>query len=283
MIRICVLSSGSTGNATLVRTETTAVLVDAGLSASALSRLLDEQGLGPERLDAILIGHEHTDHVRGLKAFSRTWRGPVYVNAEIRDFILERVPSLPAVRTFEKHDTWSIGDIDVSPFPVEHDAIDPVGFVLEHGGARVAVATDLGFVTGPVREAFRGAHAAVIEANYDHEMLMSGRRPWSLKQRIKGTRGHLANEDTAEFIAEVCAETLVDVFLAHISRDCNRPDIALGAVKDRLRRGGKEHIRIHLTYPDRPSPEVSVGAPPPAAPGAGRQLELDWPEPSRLP
>ncbi len=260
MLKICVLASGSSGNSTLIRAEKTAVLLDAGLSAAALIGKLGTLGLTLEDLDAVLIGHDHGDHTQGLKALGKRWGGPIYLNRETAEAVKEKAPGLGNLHIFQNQHTWEIGDIRVSPFPVEHDALNPVGFVLECGGVRVAAATDLGFVTRPVREAFRGVHAAIIEANYDPGLLLNGSRPWHLKQRIKSRRGHLSNGDAADFLGEVCGETVSDVFLVHLSRDCNRPDLALQAVKEALARKGRPDVRVHLTYPDRPSPEVAIAS-----------------------
>jgi len=257
MLKVCVLASGSSGNATLVRTPRTTVLIDAGLSATDLTRRLDGLGVRLASLDAILVGHDHGDHTRGLAVLSRRWTGPVYMNRDTADLVREKGRA-GRLHLFENDQVWEIGDFRISPFPVQHDAVDPVGFVLEAGDCKVTVATDLGVVTGIVREAFRGARVAVIEANYDRNLLLDGSRPWSLKQRIAGNRGHLENNAAAELLAEVGGNCLEDVFLAHLSRDCNLPELALETVRTRLVREGHTRVRVHLTYQDRPSREVKT-------------------------
>ncbi len=267
-LKICVLASGSSGNCTLVQSDFCRLLIDAGLSARETERRLGQLGLAIEDIDAILVGHEHGDHIRGLDVLARRHRRPVYMNRATAGAVGRPPGAAWEVRIFTTGESWTAGDFSIASFPVFHDAQEPVGFSLRRGETTVVIATDLGMPTAVVRDRIRTARVVVMEANHDPALLLAGDRPWSLKQRIHGTQGHLANEEAADLIASDTGEELSDVFLAHLSRDCNRPDLVLKAVKGRLEKKGRAHVRVWLTYHDRISEVVEVPdrAPPRPAP-----------------
>lgn len=257
-MKICVLASGSRGNCILIQSETTRILIDAGLSARQTLRRLEPLGLKGEDIDGILIGHEHGDHTRGLRVLARNVDLPVFMNRATADAVVEKAPLSAKIRIFTNGQPWTLGDLMIEAFPVYHDAQDPVGFSISNERVKLVVATDLGMATRVVKQACRGARVIVLEANHDRSLLVEGSRPWSLKQRIKSSRGHLSNEEAAELLSRETDHNLTDVFLAHLSRDCNRPELALGVVGEKLRSANRGHVRIHLTYQGRISEMVEV-------------------------
>ena len=254
-LKVCVLASGSRGNCILIQSSKTAVLIDAGLSGRETLRRLDQLGERIEEVEAVLVGHEHGDHTRGLRVLVRKHSRPVFMNRETAEALGD--PDLEP-NIFTNGRPLTIGDLTVLPFSVFHDARDPVGFTVQAGTIKVTVATDLGMPSRVIADKLKGARLVILEANYDHSLLMNGGRPWALKQRIKSSQGHLSNQAAADLISGETDENLTDVFLAHLSRDCNRPDLAVRAVEGELKRAGKGHVRVRVTYQDRLSEVVEA-------------------------
>ena len=250
-LRVCVLASGSSGNCIYVESAGTALLIDAGLSARETLKRLQAAGLDPARLRAICVSHEHTDHVSGVVQLHKQLGLPLYANGDTARAV-RGAAHLPW-NLFTSGSPFTIGDIEILPFSLPHDAYDPVGFVLACGAARIGIATDLGIPTQLARERLRGCQLVVLEANHDEMLLHSSFRPWALKQRILGRHGHLSNETAAALLAEIAGDTLRQVFLAHLSQECNKLDLALHTVRTRLAAAGLGHIRILPTHPDQPS------------------------------
>ena len=252
MISVAVLASGSSGNSIYLESEKTKVLIDAGLGTRPTAERLRKVGRSLDEVEAIFLSHEHSDHVRGLGSLSRNLTIPVYTN-------LEHLPEVSGdpkdVRCFKVGESFSFKDLTITPFPVLHDCYDPVGFVIESGGAKVGVITDLGSVTKLVIERLKGSNLIIIEANHDEEMLKNGPYPWELKQRVAGREGHLSNREAGEAIAQLLHQELNHIFLAHLSRENNLPSLAYSTVSDHL--NGAE-VELHLTFADRPSDLVSL-------------------------
>jgi len=254
-LNVCVLGSGSSGNAIYVGNDRTHLLIDAGLSAKQIALRLERIGIAPEALEAICVSHEHVDHVSGLRVFQKRHGVAVYSNAgTLRG--MRRIPKNDEmkVRIFQTGAPFRVGEIVVEPFSVPHDACDPVGFRIRSERTCVGIVTDLGVTTPLVREKMRGCHALVVESNHDEDLLMEAPRPWSLKQRIRSRQGHLSNLAAARLVAECAGEGLEHVFLAHLSSDCNEPDLALRTVAGQLRLDGLGHIRLEVSRPDRVTP-----------------------------
>lgn len=241
-MRFTVLGSGSTGNAVLISSEKTNVLVDAGLSAREILRRLAVVGVGPADLDAVLITHEHTDHVGGLRVLLGSVRCPVYISRETIDAYFstrkggqngdsesaKRRDALDgrsvAIRSSED---FRIGDIDFEPFTVPHDAVDNFGFVARRDGVRVATLTDFGHITPLIREKLNGCDAIVIESNHSRDMLRAcSAYSWDLKQRIFSSTGHLSNEDLADWLTNDFDGSARHIVLAHLSQRANDPALA---------------------------------------------------------
>ena len=250
-LRVCVLASGSSGNCIYVESPTTAILVDAGISARETLRRMDAAGLDPAKLRAICVSHEHTDHVAGLAQLHKKLGVALYANGDTARAV--RDAGHLDWQLFDSGSPFAVGDIELLPFRLPHDAYDPVGFVLSCGGARLGIATDLGMPTQLARERLRGCQLVVLEANHDETLLHSSFRPWSLKQRILGRQGHLSNETAAALLADIAGDTLQQVFLAHLSRECNNLDLALLTVRRHLAAAGLARIRVLPTHPDKPS------------------------------
>lgn len=248
MLEVTVLASGSSGNALLVRTASLRVLVDAGLSARKLQGLLAACSTEPSGLAGILLTHEHGDHARGLRVFVEKHGTPVFANP-LTAHHLKSSGVTAHWNLFSSGSRFSLGDLEILPFSVPHDAADPVGFVLQSNGTSFAVLTDLGYATRQVVESVRGVHALLIETNHDEGLLQQDtKRPWSVKQRILSRHGHLSNSAAAEVVEAVATPNLRHVLLGHLSRDCNSRELATAAIAARL--SAHPTTTISCTCPD---------------------------------
>ena len=253
-MRVCVLGSGSSGNCTYVSSGGTAILVDAGLSARATGIRLAEIGASMESIQAVCVTHEHSDHTSGLAVLHRGGRVKLYANSGTLSGIESKAGSKKFEwNVFSTGACFRIGELTINPFTVPHDAYDPVGFVITHGETRVGVVTDMGMVTGLIRERLRVCNVLVIESNHDEELLKAANRPWHLKQRIIGRQGHLSNQHAADLLAEIAGPHLKAVFLAHLSGECNLPELARKTVGETLGKAGHSHVKIMVAAPDRVS------------------------------
>jgi phosphoribosyl 1,2-cyclic phosphodiesterase len=210
--------------------------VDAGLSAKQLTERLAALGRSPEQINAIVLTHEHSDHAGGLAVFCRRHNTPIYANRATVDDVAAQLPQRGVSwKVFETGQPFEVGDLRIEPFTVPHDANDPVGFVFRSNGTSIGFLTDLGHVTRLVIDRVKNVDALVLETNHDLRMLRDDRhRPWALKQRIASRHGHLSNDAGAKLAAEVVSEKLRYICLAHLSRDCNRPELAREAVRNAL-------------------------------------------------
>lgn len=254
MLEIAVLGSGSRGNCAVVRGDGVCLLVDAGLSALQINRRLGMVGLGIEDLDGILLTHEHGDHTRGIDVFCRDRRVPIFCTALTREVVRDSVRREMEWRLFESGEGFSMGALEVRSFPVPHDAVDPLGYVIDDGESVLGVVSDFGHVTGLVKDQLRAATAVFIEANYDEVMLQNDvRRPWATKQRISSRHGHLSNDQAAELVVESASGGLHRVILGHLSGDCNDPEVACEVVNSRLRKGGIGGVEVCCASQGRPT------------------------------
>jgi len=240
-VSLTVLASGSRGNTALVSSSTTRLLVDAGISCRETFKRMKSLGDDPRALSAILITHEHSDHVYGLATLARKLRIPVYISGGtqqawarlLRDEMGE-LPELDKVERFSAGRAFQIGDIAVMPFTIPHDAADPVGFTFRAEGVKLGFATDLGYVPASVRDHLRGCDVLVMESNHDVEMLRGGPYPWSVKQRVMSRVGHLSNDALADFFATEYDGSASYVVLAHLSEQNNHPELARRAAEQAL-------------------------------------------------
>jgi phosphoribosyl 1,2-cyclic phosphodiesterase len=248
-----VLGSGSSGNATLVSSGDTHILVDVGLSGRETVRRLAECGLRPEQIAAIVVSHEHGDHCRGIAPFAKNLELPVFITdgahaageLGIADRKRQRIHS---------GSPFDIQGIEFTPFSVPHDAADPIAFRIENGGVKIAVVLDLGYMSGLVLERLRDCDALVLESNHDVNMLKVGPYPWALKQRVMSRRGHLSNDTVAEFLLDGFDGKARHVVLAHLSEKNNLPELALLSARRALEERSSllsGQTECHLSYADR--------------------------------
>jgi phosphoribosyl 1,2-cyclic phosphodiesterase len=255
------LGSGSAGNSALVATNHCKILVDGGLSARQLVLRLEQCGVTPEQLDGVLLTHEHTDHICGLEVLSRKFDVPIYCNALTAEAVRcdSSVEQRRNWRIFATGAEFSICDIMVQTFPVPHDAVDPLGFAFYAGSGGLGFITDLGYATKMIVERLRQVQTLVIETNHDEKLLQNDtHRPWPVKQRIQSRHGHLSNTAAATVIEELLAGRIERVVLGHLSRDCNTPELALGAVRASLAKCGKIDIEIHIATQSEISPRFRI-------------------------
>ena len=245
-VRVCVLGSGSRGNCTLLATEKTRLLIDAGLSCRETYARLAAIGEPVDGLDAVVVSHEHTDHIYGLQVLARDGKLPIYISPPTRDAVNwdTRIQSFEHFAASEK---FSIGDIEVTPFPIPHDAVDPVAFTFDTQGIRISLVTDLGYIPEVVKQRVKGCHCLIFESNHDLDMLKVGPYPWYVKQRVMSRHGHLSNNATAAFLAEDFDGRAQVLVLAHLSETNNHPEIARLSAEQALAqrtRGGCAELHL---------------------------------------
>lgn len=233
-MRVCVLGSGSKGNCTLIESGRTSLLIDAGFSGVEIKRRLQAIDRHPDSINSILVTHEHNDHVSGVGVVSRQASVPVYANPATHRAAEKRVGRLFGCHEFETGETFEIGDLQIHPFAVSHDTVDPVGFVVSDGSVSAGYCTDTGKITTLIEYHLHQCRLLILESNHDPQMLREGPYPLYLQQRVRSNRGHLANEDAGRFIQKLAGGALRHVVLAHLSETNNLPELALRAAKDFL-------------------------------------------------
>ncbi|MBS4030396.1 MAG: MBL fold metallo-hydrolase [Clostridiales bacterium] len=240
MLELCMLASGSSGNAIYIATQHTRLLIDAGLSGRRLAAALAEIGVDPASLDALLISHDHNDHICGAGIMARRYNLPIYATEPTWQASACKLGKLPetSCRKLPGMGRLAFGDLLVETFPVPHDAAGPVGFLFRCGSSTIALATDLGCVTPFILEKLKDADCLILESNHDEDMLRNSTYPWSLKNRILGTNGHLSNATAAATLIEILSPATRHVVLAHLSEENNRPSLAFDTACDRLEQFG---------------------------------------------
>ncbi|MBO7658872.1 MAG: MBL fold metallo-hydrolase [Clostridia bacterium] len=243
-MKICTIASGSSGNSTFISDGETSVLVDAGINAKRIGEALADIGEAPENLSALLITHEHSDHISGAGVIARRYKIPIYANVRTMDALVamkitHKIEPGKLI-VFENGVDFIVGTMVVKAFSIPHDAVDPVGFSLTGcGGTKISVSTDMGCVTEEVMKNILGSAAVVLEANHDLEMLRTGPYPYYLKKRILGKSGHLCNDDAATVAERLAASGTKRIILGHLSSENNLPEKALEAVTAAVYGGGK--------------------------------------------
>ncbi|MEN8212377.1 MAG: MBL fold metallo-hydrolase [Thermodesulfobacteriota bacterium] len=251
---VCPLASGSRGNSLFVSCNNTSILIDAGLSGIEIQRRLNAVELEPESLDAIIITHEHSDHVKGAGILHRRYNIPVYITKKTWQ-ACSNLGNIEDLQFFECGRSFKINQITINPFSISHDAMDPAGLTLEYENYKLGVATDLGIATNLVKNHLDNSNILYLESNHDPEMLINGSYPWHLKQRIKGRTGHLSNIDAKDLIKELKADNLKHVILAHLSEENNTPQKAAAEVFKGL--NGSD-ITLHVAEPDKPGSLIKL-------------------------
>ncbi len=258
-MKVCVLGSGSKGNCTLVQSGKTRLLVDAGFSGVEIKRRLESVGLDLESITAILVTHEHNDHISGVGVVSRRARVPVYANPATFGAAEKRTGKPFARLEFGTGEQFSLGGLLVHPFAVSHDTVDPVGFVFSAGDPCVGFCTDTGKVTTLIEHHLRRCDVLVLESNHDPKMLREGPYPLYLQQRVRSNRGHLANEDAGRLLKKIAGARLQHVVLAHLSEVNNLPELALQSARKNLGQYA-ECIEIVPAAQGKSSPVITLGS-----------------------
>ena len=257
-VQLTILGSGSGGNCAYVETPETRLLVDAGFSVRQTRHRLATIGRVPEGIQGVLITHEHSDHIAGLAGLANKLNIPVYCNRLTREAIASQLQIKIDAHVFATGDSFTIGDVTVDTFSIPHDAYDPVGFLLRTCAGNIGFLTDLGHATKLVLERIRPANVLLLESNHDVKMLQDDpHRPWSLKQRILSRHGHLSNDAAADVVEQIISAELRQLYLGHLSRECNRPELAHQTVGDRLQRIGATHVCLEPTFQNAPCPTYS--------------------------
>jgi len=257
-VKLTILGSGSAGKCAYLDTEETRLLIDAGFSGRQIRDRLISIGRTPECLDGILITHEHSDHIQGLTMLCAKLQVPIFCNRLTMEAVQSQLQTKFDCRVFSTGATFEVGDVTVDTFSDQNDSYDPVRFLLRNGSGNFGFLPDLGHATKLVIERVRAANVLLLETNHDLKLLQEDtQRPWSIKQRILSRHGHLSNVAAAEVAEQIVSDELRHLYLGHLSRDCNRPELAHRAVSERLRQIGADHVRIESTSQDVPCPTLS--------------------------
>jgi phosphoribosyl 1,2-cyclic phosphodiesterase len=257
-MRFSVLASGSSGNAYYVETENACVLVDAGISCREIERRLELVGVKAKKLDALIITHEHTDHIKGAGPLARRFNLPVYVNKKTLENGRKALGNLSTPVIIQTGQAININDLCVETFTKCHDAGDPFGLVLSSNGTKIGLSTDLGKSTRLMEDRLKGCDALILEFNYDKEMLEQGPYPLHVKRRIKGSEGHLSNKQAGDLLRVISKENLKYVVLAHLSETNNEPDKAHREAEAALDRCGLTETDIFIGKQDEPVPMIEL-------------------------
>lgn len=249
MIGFCPLASGSKGNSIYLGTEKTKILIDAGLSFKALKERLAQIGVSIEEIDAILISHEHSDHIQSLKVLTKKTSIPLFANSETAKGIVKYIGAIPKFKIFSTGDSFEFEDLEIHPFTVQHDTPDPVAFTIQTPLHKLGFCTDLGFASSLVERHLKNCDYLYIEANHTPSMVHACARPMVYKQRVLGRHGHLSNEDCAALLERIMHDQLKKVYLAHLSEECNHPTKAYDTVQKVI----KEQVDLKIAYQDKVS------------------------------
>ena len=251
----CPLASGSKGNCLYFGTKKIKLLIDAGISCKAIEMRLAELGVRLSEIDAVLISHEHGDHIRGLDRLVKAFNIPIFANSETAKAICEGIKTRPRFKIFSTGETFEFGDVAIHPFSVQHDTLDPVAFTLQVGGIKIGVCSDLGFVTTLVTFHLQQCDYLYIEANHEPAKVYACSRSFTYKQRVLGNQGHLSNDSCAALVKEVLHGGLKHIYLAHLSLECNHPALALKKVSQQI----TGDTTVSIAYQDKISDCVSFG------------------------
>lgn len=252
MYGFCPLASGSKGNCIFLGTNKVKILIDAGISGKAIKSRLEEINVDVQEIDAILITHEHTDHIQGLKVLAYNMGIPVFANSETAKGIAEHFHDCPKFKIFSTGETFEFGDLHIHPFSIQHDTPDPVAFTIKVDGLKLGFCTDLGFVSTLVQNHLTDCDYLYLEANHEPAMVHASNRPMIYKQRVLSRSGHLSNEACGQLLKNIAHDKLKHVHLAHLSSECNTPEKALTVVHEILQSHG-----IHLDLSTAPQDKIS--------------------------
>ncbi len=257
MIGYCPLASGSKGNCVYVESGETKILIDDGLSYRQLVLRLDEIGVKVDQIDAVLITHDHTDHIRGLQTLTGRHDIPIFANSDTAKGIIDSVNTSPKFKIFSTGEAFEFADLEILPFSVQHDTLDPVAFTIKVEGHKCGFCTDLGFVTSQVIEHLKGCEYLYLEANHEPSMVHASARHHFYKQRVLSRQGHLSNEECADLIEQVYHADLKAIHLAHLSSECNSVERALKTIQDKLQSLNAD-TEVFIAHQDKVSAPINL-------------------------
>lgn len=236
MFNFCSLYSGSSGNSLLVETENTKILVDAGVSSKKIETALENLNINPSTINGILITHEHSDHIQGLGTFAKKYNLPIFANQKTLDAMPKQLEKINEknIKKFTIEEKFEIGDMQIKPFSIPHDAANPCGFNIFKDGKKISIATDIGHMTNGILKNLEDSIFVLLESNYDPEILKFSRYPYPLKSRIAGPNGHLSNEVAGKTINHLLKSGLQQAMLGHLSKESNFPELAYKTVLDEI-------------------------------------------------
>jgi phosphoribosyl 1,2-cyclic phosphodiesterase len=244
----CPLASGSKGNSIFIGGNTTKILIDAGISCLQIEKRLGSLDVSIDDIDAIVITHEHTDHIAGLKVLLGKKNIPVICNAETAKGIYGNLGIKPSFKIFITGETFELGEMTISPISIQHDTLDPVAFSVVIEDVKIGVCTDIGFVTTVVKQALTGCHYLYVEANHQEEMVMASPRSYVYKRRVMGRQGHLSNNQCAELITEINHHSLKHIYLAHLSDECNSQKLAIDIITKALQKVERGATTVSIAH-----------------------------------
>jgi phosphoribosyl 1,2-cyclic phosphodiesterase len=254
-MQICMLASGSRGNSIYISGGGTSVLIDAGLSGIEIERRMKSRGLSMKGIDALIVSHEHSDHIQGVGILARRYDLPVYLSPKTLENGSAQLGCIQQIHHFSCGVEFCVNDLTIRPFSISHDAGDPAGFTITENGRKIGIATDLGIATAMVRQHLKGCDCLVLEANHDPFMLEHGPYPWPVKQRVKGRTGHLSNESSRDLLMDVLHDRMSHVILAHLSETNNTPEKALGVVTESL---PDTRLKVNVASQSAAGPLISL-------------------------
>ena len=262
MLKFCSLYSGSTGNCLFVQSDSTHILVDAGVSIKKITQALDSLDVSIECIDGILVTHEHSDHVKSIGALSKKYNIPVYANYETWNHMLEQKEkvSIENQKNFINDSDFLIGDLTIHPFSTPHDASNPCGFNISNSESKLSIATDLGHMNNHIFDNLKSSSFVLLESNYDPEVLKCSHYPYHLKTRIAGPTGHLSNSTAGKTIASLMNYNLKNVMLGHLSKENNFPELAHQTILEEIHAANlmEKNINLNIASRDEPSNLITV-------------------------
>ena len=256
MLNFCSLYSGSSGNSLFIETENTKVLIDCGVSSKKVEEGLKSLDIEPSSIDAILITHEHSDHVKGLGTFSKKFDIPIFANKETLDCMEQQTAKInnKNINTFKVYDKFFIGDLEIKPFSISHDAANPCGFNLFKDNKKISIATDIGNMDTKTIKNLEDSIFVLLESNYDPDILKCSPYPYLLKRRIAGPTGHLPNEQAGKTISYLMNSGLQSAMLGHLSKENNFPELAYKTVAEEIMNTNQEDSSFSLSVASRTEP-----------------------------
>ena len=257
MFKFCNLYSGSSGNCSLVETENTKILVDAGVTSKKIQEGLNQCNVDIKDIDAIIITHEHADHVKGLQVLCKNNNIPVYANSHTFSMMKPFIPENQK-RKFNTNEFFEINDLRIFPFSIPHDAADPCGFSIFHDKNKISVATDIGHMENRIIDILAGSKYVLLESNYEPDMLKCSKYPYMLKRRILGENGHLSNEDAAKTISILAKQGVKNFSLGHLSEQNNLPELAYQTTMNPIIETNSFDDKLRINVCDRYKPNDAI-------------------------